>query len=146
MSRFTPVLFANRYDCIVCLWVVQIQCICGIIINRIALLMVNQSRAVKLKWIVGIILGLVNISVFVIWIPARLQINETYMHVNEIWDRIEKTIFLLVDAALNLYFIFLVRTRLIDNGLTKYMPLFKFNMFMVVVSMSLDVSTLTRTN
>lgn len=125
----------------VCLWVVQIQCICGIIINRIALLMIDRRRATKLKWTVAIILGLVNISVFCIWIPARLQISGTYVHINEIWDRIEKGIFLLVDAGLNLYFIFLVRTRLIANGLMKYMPLFKFNMFMVAVSMSLDVSS-----
>ncbi|KAJ6443667.1 Sterol 3-beta-glucosyltransferase [Purpureocillium lavendulum] len=124
---------------LLCLWVVQIQCICGIIINRISLLMIDRRKATKIKWIVAVILGLVNISVFCIWIPARLQISETYIHVNEIWDRIEKGIFLLVDASLNFYFIYLVRTRLIANGLQKYTPLFRFNMFMVAVSMSLDV-------
>ncbi|KAH8656381.1 hypothetical protein BGZ61DRAFT_540955 [Ilyonectria robusta] len=127
------------YFALLCLWVVQIQCICGIIINRIALLMIDPRQAAKLRWTVAIILGFVNISVFCIWIPARLQISDTYIHVNEIWDRIEKVIFLLVDAALNFYFIYLVRTRLIANGLTKYMPLFKFNIFMVGVSMSLDI-------
>ncbi|GJN69951.1 hypothetical protein PLIIFM63780_010390 [Purpureocillium lilacinum] len=124
---------------LLCLWVIQIQCICGIIINRIALLMIDRRRATKIKWIVAVILGLVNISVFCIWIPARLQISETYIHVNEIWDRIEKGIFLIVDAALNFYFIYLVRTRLIANGLQKYTPLFRFNIFMVAVSMGLDV-------
>lgn len=123
-----------------CLWVIQIQCICGIIVNRIALLMVDRRMAAKIKWSVAIILGLINISVFCIWIPARLQISTTFVHVNEIWDRIEKVLFLFVDAALNFYFIYLVRTKLIACGLTKYMPLFKFNMFMVGVSMSLDVS------
>ena len=102
--------------------------------------MIDRRRATKIKWIVAVILGLVNISVFCIWIPARLQISETYIHVNEIWDRIEKGIFLIVDAALNFYFIYLVRTRLIANGLQKYTPLFRFNIFMVAVSMGLDVS------
>lgn len=103
--------------------------------------MFDRRQANKIKWIVAIILGLVNISVFCIWLPARLQISATFIHVNEIWDRIEKGIFLVIDAGLNFYFLYLVRTKLIANGLQKYMPLFKFNMLMVAVSISLDVST-----
>lgn len=118
---------------------VQIQCICGIIINRISLLMKNQQRMGQLRWAVAGFLGIINISVFIIWIPARLQISAEWIHINEIWDRIEKVLFLIVDAGLNLYFIHLVRTRLIANGLTKYNSLFRFNLFMVSVSMSLDV-------
>jgi hypothetical protein len=110
------------------------------IINRIALLSVQRSVAIRLKWTVAAILGLINISVFVIWIPARLQISETFIHVNDIWDRMEKVIFALIDGTLNVYFIYLVRTKLIANGLTKYMPLFWFNIMMVFVSLSLDVS------
>ncbi|KAI1839684.1 hypothetical protein JX266_014106 [Neoarthrinium moseri] len=127
------------YFALLCLWVIQIQCICGIIINRIALLMMDKRQACNIRWVVAVILGLVNISVFIIWIPARLQISPQYIAINEIWDRIEKVIFLLVDAGLNIYFIHLVRSRLIANGLTKYMPLFRYNMFMVAVSMSLDI-------
>lgn len=120
---------------------VQIQCICGIIINRISLLMKNQKAMGRMRWSVAGFLGLINISVFVIWIPARLQISPEWMHINEIWDRIEKGLFLIVDAGLNIYFIHLVRTRLIANGLTKYNSLFRFNLFMVGVSMSLDVGS-----
>jgi hypothetical protein len=75
-----------------------------------------------------------------IWIPARLQINDTWMNINKVWDRIEKVIFLLVDAGLNLYFIHLVRSRLIANGLTKYTRLFRYNLGMIAVSMTMDVS------
>ncbi|KAH6988732.1 hypothetical protein EDB80DRAFT_865761 [Ilyonectria destructans] len=46
----------------VCLWVVQIQCICGIIINRIALLMVNKRDAAKIRLVTAVILGLININ------------------------------------------------------------------------------------
>jgi hypothetical protein len=112
-----------------------------IIINRIALLILDQQRVRRLKWIVAIILGFVNISVFCIWIPARMQISQRIIFINEIWDRIEKVIFLFVDAGLSCYFVYLVRKKLIANGLTKYMVLFKFNLVMVAISLSLDVST-----
>ncbi|KAK2742720.1 hypothetical protein CKAH01_18457 [Colletotrichum kahawae] len=117
----------------------QVQCLMQIIINRIAILIPIQSHASRLKWGVFGILLAINISVFCIWIPARLQINHTYIHVNEIWDRIEKGIFLIVDASLNLTFIYLVKSRLIASGLTKYTRLFNFNLLMIAVSMSLDV-------
>lgn len=116
-----------------------------IIINRIAILIPIQSHASRLKWGVFGILLTVNISVFCIWIPARLQINHTYIHVNEIWDRIEKAVFLIVDASLNLTFVYLVKSRLIASGLTKYTRLFNFNLLMIAVSMSLDVSIMRMT-
>ncbi|KAI1103009.1 hypothetical protein F4804DRAFT_353254 [Jackrogersella minutella] len=124
---------------LVSLWVFQTQCLIQIIINRIALMMEDQSQVVKVKWGVGIVFGLVNLSVYLIWIPARLQINDTYIRVNDIWDRIEKGIFCLIDCVLNIYFIYVVRSGLISNGLTKYMPLFIFNIIMLTFSLSLDV-------
>ena len=102
--------------------------------------MVNRGRVVKIRWGVFAIILLLNISVFCIWIPARLQISATWIHINEIWDRCEKVIFAVVDAVLNGYFIYLVRTRLIDNGLTKYTPLYRVNLFMIFVSLTMDVS------
>ncbi|KAK8117982.1 uncharacterized protein PG998_006263 [Apiospora kogelbergensis] len=84
------------------------------------------------------ILSLVNISVYCIWIPARLQISDTYININKIWDRLEKVIFLTVDSSLSIYFVMLIRKNLIDNGLTKYMPLYRFNLFMVGCSIALD--------
>ncbi|KZL66321.1 hypothetical protein CT0861_04211 [Colletotrichum tofieldiae] len=121
------------------LWSIQVQCLVQIIINRIAILMPIPAYATRLKWGVFAVLLAVNISVFCIWIPARLQISKTYIHINEIWDRIEKGIFLIVDAGLNLTFIYLVKSRLIASGLTKYTALFRFNLAMIAISMSLDV-------
>lgn len=115
-----------------------------IIINRISLLMLNKYRAERLKWAVAVALGLINISVFCIWIPAQLQISDDFIQINHIWDRIEKVIFLFIDAGLNFYFIYLVRAKLIANGLSKYMPLFRFNALIVGVSMGLDVSHIRR--
>lgn len=102
--------------------------------------MVVPGRATRLKWIVFAIILAVNISVFIIWMPARLQINDQWIWLNNIWDRCEKVIFALVDGALNAYFIYLVRSRLIENGLTKYIPLYRMNLFLIFVSLSLDVS------
>ncbi|KAM6508341.1 hypothetical protein FALCPG4_018214 [Fusarium falciforme] len=86
----------------------------------------------------AILLGLINISVFVIWIPAQLQISSTWINVNHIYDRIEKGLFLIIDAALHSYFMYLIRVKLIFNGLDKYKPLLHFNFAIFTVSMSLD--------
>lgn len=102
--------------------------------------MVVPGRAARLKWIVFAIILAVNISVFIIWMPARLQINDQWIWLNNVWDRCEKVVFALVDGGLNAYFIYLVRSRLIENGLTKYIPLYRMNLFLIFVSLSLDVS------
>ncbi|KAI7764876.1 hypothetical protein LZL87_005589 [Fusarium oxysporum] len=110
-----------------------------IIVNRIALLHVSPTIVRRLKWGIFIILALINVSVFCIWIPARLQISQTYIDINNIWDRIEKGIFAVIDLALNFYFVYLVRSSLISYGLTKYVVLYRFNLVMVIVSISMDI-------
>ncbi|KAH7000532.1 hypothetical protein EDB80DRAFT_113933 [Ilyonectria destructans] len=120
-------------------WAIQVQLLLQIILNRLGLLMIVPGRATKLKWMVFALILAVNISVFVIWMPARLQINDTWVHLNIIWDRCEKIIFAIVDGFLNGYFIYLVRSRLINNGLTKYIPLYRMNLGLIFISLSLDV-------
>ncbi|KAH6887042.1 hypothetical protein B0T10DRAFT_575493 [Thelonectria olida] len=127
------------YFFIIVFWSTQVQCLIQIIINRVGLLMVVRSNATKLKWICFLLLLAVNISVMCIWVPARLQINEHYIHINEIWDRCEKVIFAIIDAALNFYFIYVVKKRLISNGLSKYTRLYQMNLFLVGISITLDV-------
>lgn len=124
----------------VVLWIVQIQCILQIMINRVRLLMDGQRKANYLKWGVAILVGLINISVFIIWIPAQLQISQGWITANKYWDRTEKCLFAVIDISLNVYFMYLVRSKLIANGLKKYEKLFWFNLTMVVISLSLDVS------
>jgi hypothetical protein len=111
-----------------------------IIVNRVGLILYNPDRVTQMKWAVGLAIGLINVTVFVIWIPARLQISDRWVLANAIWDRAEKCIFLVIDAGLNAYFMWLIRSKLVANGLTRYMTLFRFNMGMVCVSISLDVS------
>lgn len=59
----------------------------------------------RLKLFTAILITAINISVYTIWVPARLQISDKYIWINTWWDRIEKVIYLIVDCALNCYFI-----------------------------------------
>jgi hypothetical protein len=119
-------------------WVIQVQCITQIIINRVGLIMFNPSRVLRLKISVAVFIGIINITVFCIWIPARLHENLALIKANQVWDRAEKCIFLLLELGLNAYFMWLIHAELIANGLRKYNALFKFNVVMVVLSVSLD--------
>ncbi|KAJ2984749.1 hypothetical protein NUW58_g5897 [Xylaria curta] len=124
---------------IITLWAFQIQCIMQILVNRISLITRDQRKVNRLKWTVAGVLLLVNFGVYIIWIPAHLQISPIWIQTNEIWDRVEKVIFALVDLSLSAYFAYLVRSSLIANGLLKYNRLFHFNVVMIFFSLSLDI-------
>jgi hypothetical protein len=111
-----------------------------IIINRVAILSVNPATITRLKWGTFGVLIAINVAVTCIWTPASLQLNETFISINNVFDRVQKSLLCVIDAGLNYYFIHLVRSRLIANGLTKYNRLFRFNLAMIGVSVSLDVS------
>jgi hypothetical protein len=49
-------------------------------------------------------------------------------------------LFLILDAWLNYYFIRVVRANLVEHGLEKYNALVRFNQYMIVVSLLMDVS------
>ncbi|RYP50842.1 hypothetical protein DL768_003760 [Monosporascus sp. mg162] len=127
------------YFSILTLWALQVQFLLQIIINRCSLLIPDKRFSWRLKVGVAVLITAINISVYNIWIPARLQISEKYIHINEWWDRCEKVIYLFVDAALNFYFIAIVRRNLVQNGLQKYNRLVQFNMFIIGFSLSMDV-------
>lgn len=93
----------------------------------------------RIKWGTFGLLLLINISVACIWVPASLQINDKFISINNVWDRIQKALICVIDALLNVYFVYLVNSRLITNGLTKYTRLFRFNLVMIVVSVALDI-------
>ncbi|KAI4678442.1 uncharacterized protein J4E84_008697 [Alternaria hordeiaustralica] len=120
-------------------WCIQVQLLLQIIINRIRVIVPDRRRS---RWIMistAVFVTVINISVFNVWIPARLQINKKYHLINEYWDRIEKGLYLLADAALNWYFLKTVKENLINNGLTKYNKLVRFNQQIVMVSLLMDV-------
>lgn len=124
------------------MWSFEVQLILQIICNRIAMIEMNRRRAKWLKWAVFFTILCINISVFCIWVPARMQVSEGYMHLNDIWDRIEKVLYLFIDLALNIYFVRTVKKKLVNNGLRKYDKLVKFNIRIIFISLAMDVSTL----
>ncbi|KAF9694796.1 hypothetical protein EKO04_007410 [Ascochyta lentis] len=120
-------------------WCIQVQLLLQIIINRIRVIIPDRRHSRNIMIGTAVFVTAINISVFNIWIPARLQINHKYHIINEYWDRIEKFLYLIVDAALNWYFLKTVKANLISNGLTKYNRLVRFNQRIVVVSLLMDV-------
>ena len=63
--------------------------------------------------------------------------------INEIWDRIEKVLYLFIDGALNWYFLKVVKANLINNGLSKYNKLLKFNQRIIGISLLMDARPLS---
>ncbi|KAH7116280.1 hypothetical protein EDB81DRAFT_916545 [Dactylonectria macrodidyma] len=110
-------VFRNAY-----VWMIWLEILVCLIFS-----IIYPITGYRLKVGVAVLIIAVNISVYNIWIPARLQISERYVWINEWWDRVEKVIYLLVDGALNFYFIRI------------YKGLVKFNMCIVGFSLSMDV-------
>ena len=123
---------------------VQIQLLPQIILNRISLLAVDKKKIRRLKIGVFLLVAVINISVYSVWIPAHMEISPAFIKANRVWDRLEKALYAIIDLSLNLYFLYLVRTKLISAGLTKYKRLFWFNAAIVWVSIGLDVSNPSR--
>lgn len=121
------------------LWALQTQLLSQIIANRIALIMVSRRKALQLRWGLLIGIGVVNIAVGFIWTPAHLSTASDFqVHLNLIFEYCEKAFFLILDLSLNLYFLYLVRFRLIADGLVKYWTLYNFNIGFVVISTVMD--------
>jgi hypothetical protein len=124
----------------VALWAIQTQLLSQIIANRISLIMTDRCKSRWLKWVLAVTITSVNISVFCIWIPAHMPAaSNTIVALNNVWERVEKSFFLILDLSLNLFFLYLVRSRLISGGLTKYWRLYNFNAGIVVVSTCMDI-------
>ncbi|GAA6007021.1 uncharacterized protein JCM10292_003432 [Rhodotorula paludigena] len=137
MIEVIPPSFAFFFSILTC-WALQVQFLLQIIINRVNLLWSDARHQRYLKYGVAALITAINISVYCIWVPARLQLSDTYVHVNEVWDRCEKCIYLVVDACLNWLFIRVVRARLVGNGLDRYRPLVRTNQRLILLSISLD--------
>ncbi|KAK7931310.1 hypothetical protein PG985_002022 [Apiospora marii] len=131
-----PVLFFILFC-----WVFEIQLLMQIIINRIGVIAESQATVRKIKYGTIVIITLINVSVFVIWIPAHLAVppSEFYIIANKYYDPVSKVLILIVDAVLNWYFVKIVKERLVNqHGLVKYQPLVGFNTKLLIVSILMD--------
>lgn len=57
-------------------WSIQVQLLLQIIINRVRIILADRHKGRVLMIGTAVIVTLINISVFCIWIPARLQISD----------------------------------------------------------------------
>ncbi|KAK0438486.1 hypothetical protein EV421DRAFT_1906733 [Armillaria borealis] len=130
--------------CIIC-WIVQVLCLMLIIVNRLCILIQQPSQRLTLKLVVIGVVSVVSISTSCVWIPAQLQINSSYMGLDKWWDKFEKAIYLLLDLALNILFIRMVKGRLVDHGLKKYDRVMRFNQRIIIVSIGMDILLMSAT-
>ncbi|KAK8126566.1 uncharacterized protein PG998_002325 [Apiospora kogelbergensis] len=137
-----PVLFMVLF-----FWVFETQLQPQIVINRIGIIAESQKTVTWVKWGTVVFVGLINISVFVIWIPSHVQpppSDETLLgwmvEINKVWDRITKVLILVLDAGLNAWFVSVVKKRLVkQHRLVKYKPLITFTNQMMVIAILMDV-------
>ncbi|KAG9100794.1 hypothetical protein FS749_012727 [Ceratobasidium sp. UAMH 11750] len=127
------------YFSILTTWALQVQFLLQIIVNRICILLPTPSQRFWLKFTIAAWITVINISVYCIWIPAKLQISTRYHDINIVWDRIEKCLYLVTDGILNWMFIDTIKKRLVSMGLKKYDKLVRFNERIIIVSLSMDV-------
>ncbi|KAK1232445.1 hypothetical protein PQX77_004421 [Marasmius sp. AFHP31] len=127
------------FTCIIICWIIQVQCLMLIIVNRLCILLTTDRQRFMLKSIVTFIVFLISVSSACIWIPAQLQISHAYIALNHWWDKFEKSVYLCLDLALNIMFIVMVKKRLVNHRLTKYAKVMRFNEYMIVISMGMDV-------
>ncbi|KAH7334489.1 hypothetical protein B0J17DRAFT_673552 [Rhizoctonia solani] len=131
------------YFIILTTWALQVQFLLQIIVNRICILLSTPRERFWLKFIVAAWITAINISVYCIWVPAKLQISERFHDINLWWDRIEKCLYLVTDGILNWMFIRSIKSRLLKVGLKKYDKLVKFNEKIIAVSLAMDVLIIT---
>ncbi|KAK2754249.1 hypothetical protein FQN54_007128 [Arachnomyces sp. PD_36] len=132
-----PILFGLLF-----FWVFEIQLLMQIIINRVYVVAENRTLVIRVKWITAAVITVINVMVFCIWIPAHLvpPPSENFTIANKYWDPASKVLICLIDAALNVWFVRITRQRLVRyHGLEKYAALVRFNSYLMVVSVGMDV-------
>jgi hypothetical protein len=61
------------------LWCIQTQLLLQIVINRIRVIVANRALSRKIMICTAAFVTAINISVVVLWVPARLQTSHAYV-------------------------------------------------------------------
>ncbi|KAF3053969.1 hypothetical protein E8E11_000218 [Didymella keratinophila] len=126
------------------LWCIQTQLLLQIVTNRIRVIVANRALSRRIMICTAAFVTVINISVVVLWVLARLQVSHGFQMANMVWDRIEKVLYLLVDAGLNWYFLRTVKANLINNGLSKYDKLFHPLAYLVKLNIEMVMANLIK--
>ncbi|KAM3067637.1 hypothetical protein ACMFMG_000049 [Clarireedia jacksonii] len=123
------------------IWILELQLYYQILISRCGLVIDDQELVTRAKWWIAVFIGFINISVLAFWLPTQLNPISARICVliNSYWDRVSKGILLTLDIILNLYFLRMVHQRIVKyHGLVKYMPLVRFNSWLMIISIAMD--------
>jgi hypothetical protein len=91
-----------------------------------------------MKILYFIIFGCINITVLTLW-PTGTVGNKAFERANKIWDPIQNVIVLVMDMAVNVFFVYSVKRKLLSFGLTKYKKLITANILVIVANVTIDV-------
>ncbi|PBK68411.1 hypothetical protein ARMSODRAFT_1039975, partial [Armillaria solidipes] len=124
---------------IIC-WIVQVLCLMLIIVNRLCILIQQPSQRVRHLLFFSFEISKLTVSFRIAYTQARgYRGCFCRFHFYVLWDKFEKAIYLLLDLALNILFIRMVKSRLVDHGLKKYDRVMRFNQRIIIVSIGMDI-------
>lgn len=99
----------------------------------------DQRIARRIKLVLVVLVGAVNIFTASTWIRAQMpDATPRQVQFMKHVERAEKGFFLVLDLGLSLTFLYLVRFRLISLGLDKYWRLFYVSIAAICLSTSMD--------
>ncbi|KAI6360870.1 hypothetical protein MCOR25_006605 [Pyricularia grisea] len=90
---------------------IQVQLNVNILIHILKFLIPCPRRAARIKWTVVGTQMLMLMSIYVIWIPAQLQVNNTFLTLDGIWIKIMSIECLFVNGMLGGYLALLAKRR-----------------------------------
>ncbi|KAJ1538914.1 hypothetical protein HK405_013389 [Cladochytrium tenue] len=90
-------------------WIIVTQTLYHIILNRTSVMWRDRSRARASGLWLHAGIAVINVSVLIIWPSAQLGTWATAIAVNNVWDKVEKFLFMGVDVVLNALFVMAFR-------------------------------------
>ncbi|PBK63554.1 hypothetical protein ARMSODRAFT_867882, partial [Armillaria solidipes] len=129
--------------CIIC-WIVQVQCLMLIIVNRLCILIQQPSQRVRHLLFFSFEISKLTVSFRIAYTQARggtsLKKLSIFVSTRELFCPERLIVYVSVlDLALNILFIRMVKGRLVDHGLKKYDRVMRFNQRIIIVSIGMDV-------
>ncbi|TLD26583.1 hypothetical protein PspLS_04349 [Pyricularia sp. CBS 133598] len=92
-------------------YLVMVQLTVNVLIHVLKFLVPCPRRAARIKWTVVGTQMLMLISIYIIWIPAQLQVNNTFLMLDGIWIKITSVECLFVNGMLGGYLALLAKRR-----------------------------------
>ncbi|TLS28495.1 hypothetical protein PpBr36_00657 [Pyricularia pennisetigena] len=92
-------------------YLVMVQLSVNILIHILKFLIPCPRRAARIKWTVVGTQMLMLISIYIVWIPAQLQVNNTFLTLDGIWVKIISFECLFVNGMLGGYLALLAKRR-----------------------------------